>query len=229
MSVLQRPAKGTRRAESTSSPPTRSLPKRPKPYMQMVGAALVALVFAALAGYLYLQKGGTTQVLGIDANLPPGHVLTQADFYSADVAGVTGSIPVSELSSVIGKVTTVGLVKSQVLTHADVATANLPSGNQRVLSVGLSASRLPATLTPGATVDLLAVAASAGGVTSSGKPMGSPTVLTTGAEVYSVSTASDGSSVVTLVVNAQDAPAVAAYAAAGQVTVVQVPTTGSGN
>jgi hypothetical protein len=196
-----------------------SLP--PRRYGQWAATVLVVLVAVLGAGWAYSNKGGTAEVLVLDRAVPAGHVIEQSDLGSANVSGVRDAVRVAELNDVVGMRAAVGLVPGQILTSGALVSDPVPGAQQRMVAVSLTAGRVPSTLAAGTTVDLLGVPSEG----DTGKPseLSAPVVVSAGASTYSVQTAEDGSVVVTLLVSAVDANQVAAYNAAGRLTLVQAP------
>lgn len=208
----------------TSAAVSRDMSKPPRRYGQWAATVLVVLVAVLGAGWAYSNKGGTVEVLVLDRPVAAGHVIEQDDLGSADVSGVSDAIQVADLDDVVGMRAAVGLVPGQILTSGSVVSDPVPGAQQRMVAVSLTAGRVPSTLTAGTTVDLLGVPAEG----DTGKPsdLSAPVVVSAGASTYSVQTAEDGSVVVTLLVSAVDANQVAAYNAAGRLTLIQAPVAG---
>lgn len=202
----------------------RSLPKTPVRFGQWAGTILFVVVAALAAGWLYSAKGGTTEVLVIDRALPAGQVIEEADLGSAQVAGVPDAFAVSDLDDVVGQRASTGLVVGQVLTPEAVTDAPVPGPDERMVAVRLEQGRVPETLRAGAVVSVLAVPPN--GDAGNPEELDAPEVVADGATVYDVSSAVDGSMVVSLLVSPVDADRVAAYSAAGRVTVVQASIAG---
>lgn len=207
---------------TTATPPGSSRPVRSaRRYGQWLGAVAVVVAAVVAGGWLYANKGGVSEVLVIDRPVAAGHVVTEDDLGSASVSGVEGAVDVSDLEQVVGQRAAVSLVAGQVLTRAALTSQPLPGGTQRVVAVAIPAGRVPATLAAGAVVDVVAVPQS--GDAATGAVLDSPQLVASGASVYGLAPADDGSVVVTLLLSASDAPQVAAYGSAGRLTVIQAP------
>ena len=200
---------------------SREMSKAPRRYGQWAATVLVVLVAVLGAGWAYSNKGGTVEVLVLDRAVPAGHVIERNDLGSANVSGVSDAIKVADLNDVVGKRAAVGLIHGQILTSGTVVSDPLPGPQQRMVAVSVTAGRVPSTLAAGTTVDLLGVPAE--GDTGRPSDLSAPVVVAAGASTYSVHTAEDGSVVVTLLVSAVDANQVAAYNAAGRLTLIQAP------
>lgn len=195
--------------------------KTPKRYGQWLGAVITVIAAVVLGGWLYANKGGVTEVLVIDQTIPAGHTITADDLGSASISGVTDAVPVADLDEVLGQRAVVALLPGQVLTHEALTTALLPGEAQRLVAVSIPQGRVPATLTEGTAVDVVAVPQS--GEAGDSEVLDNPTVISAGASVYAVKTAEDGSAVVTLLLSAVDANQVAAYGSVDRLTLVQSP------
>lgn len=203
---------------------SRSLPGAPKRYGQWAGTILFIVVVAVGAGWLYVSKGGTTEVLVLDQAVAPGQVIEESDLGSAQVAGVEDAIGVAELGEVVGQRASIGLVPGQVLTHEALSAEPVPGPREAMVAVRLDQGRVPETLTTGTVVDVLAVPPA--GDTGDQASLDHPAWIAEHAKVYAVRKAVDGSVVVSLLVVESDAATVAAYGASGRVTVVQRSATG---
>lgn len=188
---------------------------------QKTAAVLVTVAAAVGAGYLYNAKGETTEVLVVSKAVAPGEVVERSDLSTAQVSGVSGAVSMAEIDTVVGKRAVTGLVEGQVLTDALVTSSPVPGEKERLVAVRLPAGRVPAGLGAGAVVNVLAVPAE--GADGVDEELDAPVELAKGAGVHAVSTAVDGSLVVSLLLGAGEADQVAAYSSAGRVTVVQTP------
>lgn len=210
---------------------SRSASKAPRRYGQMLISVLVVIAALIAGGWLYVSKGGVEEVLVVAEPIPAGHPITEDDvrtstdplLVSRSVSGVEGAIPVSDVDSVFGKVTTVPLLPGQVLTEDSLTNDLLPQDGRRLIAVNLPAGRFPDTLAPGSVVDAVAVPQE--GQAGSPKALEDPPVIAAGATVYSTSQADDGSVVVTILISEIDARPVAAYGAVGQLVLLQAPVT----
>ena len=221
-SQRQRATQQPSAATTTGAP--RSLPRAPKRYGQWAGAVLFVVVTALGAGYLYMAEGETVEVLVLDRAIAAGQEITEEDLGSAQVSGVADAVPIAELNEVLGKRTSIGLVPGQVLTNGALTTNPLPGPTERVVAVRLDAGRVPATLESGTVVNVLSVPPA--GDAGDPQALDDPETLTEEARVHAVTTAVDGSVVVSLLVAASDADRLAAYSSAGRVTVVQASVAG---
>ncbi len=202
----------------------RHLPSGARKYGQWAGTVLFVVVMGLGAGYLYMTKGSTAEVLVLDREVAAGQMIGEEDLASAQVAGVSDAVPIEELGEVLGMRVVNGLVAGQVLTRGALTSEPVPGLGDRVVAVRLEVGRVPATLSAGSMVNVLAVPPA--GDAGDEEALDSPSSLTSGARVHDVREAVDGSVVVSLLVSESEADQVAAYSAAGRVTVVQASVTG---
>lgn len=210
-----------RRGKGGVRPPGDELPTRTRSYGSMVlGVALVA--GCGLAGALYLQQAGDTEsVLAVSHSVAKGETVQRDDLYSVDVAGVDGTYSVDDLSAVEGMTASVDLVKGQIVTQGQLSDDPLPAAGQAIVGVSLEAPKVPGDgLVPGDLVRVVGIK----GSNADTSAVGNPQTLSGSAEVYRVNsdpTQTDRVTV-TLIVDDADANEVTAYAAAGQVSLVQI-------
>lgn len=197
------------------------MPRTPRRYGQWAGMILFVVVAVLGAAYLYMAKGQTSEVLVLQEPVAEGQVLQEEALRTAQVSGVSDAVPVGQLSTVVGKRAAVALVPGQVLTNAALTAQTVPGPDERVVAVQLEAGRVPATLTAGTQVEVLAVPPV--GDVGDTQELELPDVITDEAQVYAVQGTAAGSKVISLVVPDTDAEELAAYSAAGRVTVVQAP------
>lgn len=183
------------------------------------------VAMAVLAGWLYQQNGDTTEVLVVRNPVPPGAVVEESDLGTAQVSGVDGAVPVSDLSTVVGKRALVGLADGQVLTQGLVTDAPVPPEGTRLVALRLDQGRVPDGLGAGQAVDVLAVPQDGGSATD--RLLDEPPILQEAATVKAVrEQAVDGGVVISLLIEEGNANRVAAYSAAGRVTILQAPLAG---
>lgn len=210
-----------RRSKNGMRPAGDELPTRTRSYGSMaLGVALVA--GCGLAGALYLNQAGDTEtVLAVSSEVTKGQTLERSDLYSVEVSGVDGSYAVDDLSTVEGMTASVDLVEGQVLTDRQLTDEPLPAAGEAMLGISMEAPQVPGDgLAAG---DLVRVVGVKGGNADSSE-VGDPTVLADRARVYEVSsdTTQTDRVVVTVVVEDGAADEVSAYAAAGQVSLVEI-------
>ncbi len=188
----------------------------------VVVGVLLVIGFALAFADASLHLGSREQVLVVAQPLAAGQVLTSSDLRAARVSTGAGLqvVPAADEPSVVGRHVAVPLVAGALLTSSEVGAPPLVGSGSDVVAVGLKAGGYPPDLAPGDRVQVVPVTASsgsgAGNVTS-----GSPVAAT----VLAVDAAPAGSgspTVFSLQVTRTDADEVAALAAAGQASLVEV-------
>ena len=193
-----------------------------QPPLVVVGVLLVigfALAFADAS----LHLGSREQVLVVAQPLAAGQVLTSGDLRAVRVSTGSGLqvVPAAEESSVVGRRVAVALVAGAVLTGSEVGSAPAVGSGSDVVAVGLKAGGYPPDLAPGDRVQVVPVTSASSGSGAGSVTSGSPVAAT----VLAVDAAPAGSgspTVFSLQVASTDADEVAALAAAGQASLVEV-------
>lgn len=198
------------------------LPAGSKRYGQWAAVIVFVLAVILIAGWVWTQKSGQTDVVAVNQSIAPGTTIQRTDLRSESVSGVPGAIPVADVDSVIGKTTTVGLVSGQVVPSSALTTQPVPGPGQRKIGLLLDSTRTPAGLQPGDVVEVLE-APPTGDPNGSPQTLANPQVLVSSAQVYSASPGDGGATRLALLVPSSSANRVAEYEAAGRVTVVQSP------
>ena len=198
--------------------------KRSAP-MAIVGAgAVVVGALIALALYTGLDRRQT--VLAVGRSVAAGGVITAEDLYQVKVAPAAGiaPVPVSQANTVVGQTAAVGLVKGTLLVREQLGSRSTLQAGQAVVGLALKPGQAPATLRPGTRVEVIDTVKP----TSAGdQPR--PVVLTASAVVAPpdgdapAKPAANGVTLVSLTLPAADAPAVAAAAMDGRVSLVVLP------
>ncbi|MCM0621956.1 SAF domain-containing protein [Nocardioides bruguierae] len=178
------------------------------------------------AAWLYAQKGTTSEVLVLSRDVPAGQALAMSDLAAVAVAGLDDAIPTSEAGDVVGLRPIYGLVSGQVLSRSALTADPVPADGERNVAISLDQGRVPAQLQPGDPIEI--IVAPAAGEGSETEALDSPRTLTASATVYDTETLPDGTVALTVTVDEVDAPPLAAYAAAGRVTILQAPRGGGG-
>ena len=242
--VAETPERPPRRPSSSSPSPTRPSRNR-RPLVAAASAGLVCLSIAAFVS-LYSSAQRTNSVLVAARTIPEGQVFTKSDLHAVDVATPSGVATVStaDADTVIGHRSAVTVPAGTLLVAADLTTgSSIPAGDA-IVGVALKDGEFPpAGLAPGQqvlVVETFGSSASLPSVTSSspgasveptaGIP--SVTLAPTATVVTSASPVSPSSGTTLLVglaVPVASAGPVAVAAAAGQVSLVLVPSTGKGS
>jgi hypothetical protein len=186
-------------------------------------AAAILFVVLVVIGLLALfqAQGDRVEVLEVTKPVPAGQVIKAGDVHAIQVAGVPGAIKASDVDTVVGQRAASGLVEGQILTPEAVTGDPLPGDGERLVALQLPPGRVPGGLAAGDVVNVLAVPQE--GAAASTNQLQEPQVLAEGARVQSVGSTAEGNKVVTVLVKDAVSDPVAAYSAAGQVTIVQAP------
>jgi hypothetical protein len=202
--------------------PTPSTRRRRQPPLVAVGVLLVlgcALAFTVASEHMRSQQ----EVLVVTQPLGAGQVLTSADLGTAEVStgGGLQAIPEVREASVLGRSVSVPMVRGALLTTTEVgATASVASGSD-VVAMGLKAGGFPPDLGQGDRVQVVPVSSSDSGSGTGSVGSGSP-VSATVVAVQPASADSGSPTVFSLLISKGNADEVAALAAAGQASLVQV-------
>lgn len=178
-----------------------------------------ALAFAVTSEHVASQQ----EVLVVTQPLAAGQVLTSSDLGAAKVSTTSNlrAIPQAQEATVLGRSVSVPLVGGALLTTSEVgATASVASGSD-VVAVGLKAGAFPPDLGQSNRVQVVPVSSSDSGGGTGTVVSGSP-VTATVVGVQPASADSGSPTVFSLLVSKGDADEVAALAAAGQASLVQV-------
>ena len=199
-------------------------PGRQRRLAQWTGTILFVLVVVLGLLTLFRSQSDRVEVLVVTHPVSAGQVIDHGDLRPADVAGVEGAIPASDVASILGKRAAAGLVEGQVLTDSAVADVLVPAGGERLVAIRLDEGRVPGGLQPGDPVDVLATPPD--GDPGTKEQLEAPSVLAEAARVDSVGGTPEGAVVVTVVVADAVADPIAAHSATGRVTIVQAPLSG---
>jgi hypothetical protein len=189
----------------------------------VVVGVLLVIGFALAFADASLHLGSREQVLVVAQPLTAGQVLTSGDLRAARVSTGSGLqvVPVAEESSVVGRHVAVPLVAGALLTSSEVGAAPPVGSGSDVVAVGLKPGGYPPGLAAGDRVQVVPVASPSSGSGAGSVTSGSPVAAT----VLAVDAAPAGSgspTVFSLQVSNTDADEVAALAAAGQASLVEV-------
>jgi hypothetical protein len=187
-----------------------------------VGVLLVvgcSLVFADAS----LHLGTREEVLAVAQPVAAGQVLSPADLRAVEVSTGSGLsvVAAGAEGSVLGRRAAVGLLPGSLLTAAEVGSSPAVGAGSDVVALGLKPGAYPPDLAPGDRVEVVPVpGTSSGGTTglvSAGSPVDATVLAVEGAPV-----GSGAPTVLSLAVAPRDAGEVAALAAAGQASVVEI-------
>lgn len=186
-------------------------------------AALLIIGSALAGGLVFARAANTVEVLAIREAVPKGHEITRDNIIARNVSGVPDTIPATSIHATVGKVASVDLVAGQLLTSKLVTNTPVPGPGQALVGLNLDPARVPNSgLSAGDVVNIVAVPAG-GSQSDSESQLDAPPFLSRGSTIYDVkgSSTEGGAVLVTVVVNEDDSPRVAAYSTAGRVALVR--------
>ena len=189
----------------------------------VVVGVLLVIGFALAFADASLHLGSREQVLVVAQPLTAGQVLTSGDLRAARVSTGSGLqvVPAAEESSVVGRRVAVALVAGALLTSSEVGAAPPVGSGSDVVAVGLKAGGYPPDLAPGDRVQVVPVTSASSGSGAASVTSGSP-VAATVLGVFAAPAGSGSPTVFSLQVSSTDVDEVAALAAAGQASLVEV-------
>jgi Flp pilus assembly protein CpaB len=214
---------GQRAGERARPEPARGPRRHRQVPLVIVGALLVlgcALAFVDAS----LHLGSREEVLVVAQPVAAGQVLTSADLRVARVSTGSGLDVVlsGDEATVVGRRTAVPLLAGSLLTSSEVGSAPEVGSGFDVVAVGLKAGAYPPELAPGDRVQVVPVTSSASGGTGAASVTSGSPVAATVLSVEPAPSDSDTPAVFSLQVSTSDANEVAALAAAGQASLVEV-------
>jgi hypothetical protein len=182
---------------------------------------VLVIGIAAAFGYLYSSAGSKEPVVVVTAPVAVGEVISRSDLSTVDVAGDITAIAGANLESVVGERAAVALLPNTVLQRSMVTDVDpTPTGMVQV-GVAVKGGQIPAEgLTPGDTVQVLRLPTAGG----TGAPA-EPEVIVASATVSAAlpDPVQAGATLLTLLVPAEQAAAVAGASGAGGAALVKVP------
>lgn len=183
--------------------------------MTAIGVVLIVGCATVAAG-LVTRGDHTVAVLALARDVPAGQVVSAADLRVAHIGGSgVSAMSASSLPTVIGETAVESLTAGTLVQSAMFARTPVPANGLQVVAVAVKASLVPAGVTPGRSVSLVLVAsdASRGG-----------SLIVPSARVVGVRTdPTGGTTVLSVEVPANAAPAVAQAVAAGSLAVTLLP------
>ena len=213
---------GARRPGHAAGPGGLGTPRRSAPMALFGAAAVVAGALLSLA--LYTSVDRRQAVLAVRRPVAAGQVIAAEDLRQVRVSTADGitPVPVSRSDTVVGKSASVALVPGTLITREQVGAPSSLQGGQAIVGVALKAGQAPAALPPGTRVQIITTAKGdqPRPVILSNAAVVAPSAATNGTQPKP---SSANTTVVSLIVPANEAPAVAAAAAEGQVSLVALP------
>jgi hypothetical protein len=182
---------------------------------------LLIIGLGAAFGYLYSTAGEKVPVVVVASKVAAGEVIERSDLSTVDVAGDITAIAGANLESVVGERAAVGLLPNTVLQRSMVTDVDpTPAGLVQV-GVAVKGGQIPAEgLVPGDQVQVLRLPPQGGT-----GPAVVPDVVVVKAAVFAAvpDPVQAGSTLLTLLVPAEQAAAVAGASGAGAVALLKVP------
>ncbi len=202
--------------------------RRRLPFVALGSLLVIVCVLAYAWGAVRL--GDRIQVLAVARPVAAGQSITAADLTQVSAAEDPGVfIPVAQADEVIGRTAVVPLVAGTLLTPSLIGDAAFPPAGKVTASLALKPGQYPQGLTNGAKVAVF-VSATGSGAEGQAAPAAKATAAPTRlqAVVLGVDLAGDGqgSTVITLLLDASDGPRLAA-APDGAVVLMQTAPGGS--
>ena len=191
-----------------------------------IGGLAAVIAGALLFLALYTSVDRRQEVLAVARAVSPGQVISAQDLRRVRVSSSEGlaPVPVSRANTVVGKTAAVGLVPGTLVTLAQVGAPSTLQAGQAIVGIALKPGQAPASLPAGTKVEVVDTIKAPNG----DQPR--PVVVTSSAIVAPTSggegqarPSANGTILVSLTVPAADAPAVAAAAQDGQVSLVVLP------
>jgi hypothetical protein len=189
----------------------------------------IVAVIAALAAVMVAQSADDrVPVVAVARDVPQGQEITAEDLTVAEVAQhpALSPVPSSRMDALVGQFAAVELRAGTLLTSSQVTGDNVLPEGERLVGVEAARSQMPLdVLVPGDEV-LVVHTPGEGSVIDDVDSENSEGSTTISATVRSLSDPDDdgtGERMVNLSVTATDAPVLAGWAAAGEVTLVMEP------
>lgn len=191
--------------------------------MAIAGLACVlagALVFLGV----YTGMDHRQSVLVVARPVAAGQVIVAEDLRIVRVSTSEGvaPVPASASSTVVGKTAAVPLVKGTLVVREQVGPPSALQPGQAIVGVALKAGQAPASLPPGTRVQVVDTVRPTSGDAPRPIVVTASAVVAPGSE-NAAKPSANGTTVVSLIVPAGDAPAVAAAAQDGSVSLVVLP------
>jgi hypothetical protein len=208
-----------RSGDSAASRDRLPVARRPRRPVAIAAGVLVLAASSALGGALALRGDKTAAVLTLARPVTAGQTLTADDLAVAHLSGSgVHGIASSYANALVGETAQANLPAGTLLTAPMLSPSSVPGTGQQVVAVALKPGAFPPELAAGRSVSVLQVSPANGG---SGL---APTVLVPSARVLNVQPdSSTAVTVVSLVVDASRALAVAQASASSGVSLSLLP------
>ncbi len=217
MTTLHDPAPAT--PATPAAAPRQARTVRPAVNAKLVAAAVgIIAICTAGAAALFGVVSGTSPLVVAATGVAKGQLIADTDLTTAAVAAdpSVGVIPAAGLAGLVGQRAAVDLPAGALLTPDSVTTEPVPGPGRALVGISVTSAQAPlADLAPGTPVRLVHVSNDPG-TTEATARRATPVP----AVVVASGTAPDGARVIDVTVTAAAAPAVSAWAAAGDVAVI---------
>jgi SAF domain len=131
---------------------TATLGRTAKRNLPLVGLGVLLVVGCAIGfSSAWLRASGHQEVLVVSRGLSAGQVISPSDLRTAQlsVASSVASMPVSDISQVIGRPVASAVTPGTLLTESDVAQTTGPPSGRAVVGLALKPGQYPPGLAPG--------------------------------------------------------------------------------
>ena len=200
--------------QSTALTPPPRLRRRPT---LLVASVLLVVLGALASAWAYTSLGNAQEVLAVRTDVARGQVITAESLQVVRIGvdPALKTVPAGNASALVGKRAAVDLKAGQLLVPGAVTDEVVPGLGKSAVGLSLSAAQMPGEpLVVGDKVRIVSTPGAQGDVGAT-----PPTVFS--GEVIAVSErAADGTTAVTVQVDADRAPELAARSASGKVALV---------
>ena len=197
-----------------------TMPAPPKLRRRPIIGSLIALLLivagALLAVWVWSSSTDSTQVVAIRSDVPRGSQITDADLMviRVNLDPALRAVPAGQIDSVVGQRAARDLTGGALLTPEHVAPELVPGEGKTMVGLALAPGSMPGEpLRNGDPVRLI-------GTAGQGDPVAMEAGLEVSAEVSAVSATEMGQTILSVVLDEDDAAEVAKWAAANRVAVV---------
>ena len=179
---------------------------------------------SAFFGLKYAEAGRRQSVLAVAKAVPVGQAIAADDLTEASVSADPSlhPVPAADKDSIVGRSAAVALVPGTLLSKAHLGTGPAVAAGRSVVGLSLKPGQVPLGIASGAAVIVLRTPTNQAPASAAAAQEPVP-VVARNAQVLAVEPptgAAGDATVVSVLVDSHDAPAVAAAGASGQATVV---------
>jgi hypothetical protein len=206
-------AAGTAAQSSALVPPPR-LRRRPS---LIVASVLLVILGALASAWAYTSLGNAQEVVAVRTDVARGQLITAESLQVVRIGvdPALQTVPASQASALVGKRAAVDLTAGQLLVPGAVTAEVVPGQGKSAVGLSLTAAQMPSVpLVVGDKVRIVSTPGAQGDVGMT------PPVVFSGEVVTVSDRAADGTTAVTVQVDADRAPELAARSASGKVALV---------